>query len=58
METIHILAVVNCFDHFLFGYVFGEGKLYDKTVYIGIFIEFAYFSKQFLFCYIAFVADE
>ena len=58
METVHILTVVDGFNHFLLGDMLGQGKLYDETVHIRILVQFAYLGEQFLFSNVCLVADK
>ena len=58
MEAVDVFAVVDGFDYLLLGDVFGQRKLYDEAVDVGIFIQLAYFVQQFFLRDICFVADE
>lgn len=58
MKAVHILAVVDGFNHFLLGDMLGQGKLYDETVHIRILVQFAYLGKQLLFGNVCLVADK
>lgn len=46
METVHVFARVDRFDHFLFRDVFRQGQLYDESVHVGIVVQFGDFSEQ------------
>lgn len=46
METVHVFARVNRFDHFLFRDVFRQGQLYEESVHVGIVVQFGDFSEQ------------
>ena len=58
METIHILAVIDSLDYFLFRNMFRQRKLNDETIHIRIVVQFIHLAKQFFFGYIRFVTDQ
>ena len=49
MESIHILSIVDGFNHFLLINMFGQWQLYNESIYIGIFVQPIDTLQQFLF---------
>ena len=58
METVNILAIVDGFDDALLRDVTRQRQLHDKTVDIGVVVEFVDGVEQFVFGYVVLVADE